>query len=97
LLNDADRAMVKFYVQAVVYARAWNIRTPEIDRAIQRLAFFTDILGDAKIREMAQGIVDPETKQPFVYEDGYFLRTRPGMSPLLVPDTLPVPLPVGSQ
>lgn len=97
LLNDADRAMVKFYVQAVVYSRAWNIRTPEIDRAIQRLAFFTDILGDAKMRELTQGIIDPETKQPFTYEDGYFLRTRPGMSPLLVPDTLPVPLPVGSQ
>ncbi len=97
LLNDADRAMVKFYVQSVVYARAWNIRTPEIDRAIQRLAFFTDILGDTKMREMSQGIVDPETKRPFAYEDGYFLRTRPGMSPILVPDTLPVPLPVGSQ
>jgi len=97
LLNDADRAMVKFYVQAVVYARAWNIRTPEIDRAIQRLAFFTDILGDAKMREMSQGVIDPETKQPFAYEDGYFLRTRPGMSPLLIPDTLPVPLPVGTQ
>ena len=97
LLNDADRAMVKFYAQAVVYSRAWNIRTPEIDRAIQRLAFFTDILGEAKMREMSQGIIDPVTKQPFVYEDGLFLRTRPGMSPLLVPDTLPVPLPVGGQ
>lgn len=97
LLNDADRAMIKFYVQAVVYSRAWNVRTPEVDRANQRLAFFTDILGDAKMRELAQGVIDPETKQPFVYEDGFFLRTRPGMSPLLVPDTLPVPLPVGSQ
>jgi hypothetical protein len=87
--------MVKFYVQAIVYARAWNIRTPEIDRAIQRLAFYTDILGDAKIREMSQGIIDPETRQPFVYQDGFFLRTRPGMSPQLNPDTLPVPLPVG--
>lgn len=97
LLNDADRAMIKFYVQAVVYARAWNIRTPEVDRAIQRLAFFTDILSDAKMRELTQGVIDPESKQPFVYEDGYFLRTRPGMAPLLTPDALPIPLPVGSQ
>ncbi|WP_281318174.1 hypothetical protein [Polyangium sp. y55x31] len=94
LLNDADRAMIKFYVQAVVYARAWNVRNPEVDHAIQRLAFFTDILGDAKIRDMSQGIIDPETGQPFQYQDGMFLRTRPGMAPALQPDGLPAPLPV---
>jgi len=94
LLNDADRAMIKFYVQAVVYARAWNVRNPEVDQAIQRLAFFTDILGDAKIRDMSQGIIDPETGQPFTYQDGMFLRTRPGMAPALQPDGLPAPLPV---
>ncbi|MRG93229.1 tetratricopeptide repeat protein [Polyangium spumosum] len=94
LLNDADRVMIKFYVQAVVYARAWNVRNPEVDHAIQRLAFFTDILGDAKIRDMSQGIIDPETGQPFQYADGMFLRTRPGMAPALEPDGLPAPLPV---
>ncbi len=94
LLNDADRAMIKFYAQAVVYARAWNIRNPEVDTAIQRLAFFTDILGDAKIRDMSQGIIDPETKQPFLYSDGMFLRTRPGMAQSLQPDGLAAPLPV---
>jgi hypothetical protein len=93
-LNDADKAMVKFYVEAVTWGRAWKVRNPPVDFAIQRLAFFTDILGDAKLREFSQGIIDPETKQPFQYRDGVFLRSRPGMTPPLTPDGLPAPLPV---
>lgn len=93
-LNDADKAMVKFYVEAVVWGKAWKVRNPAVDFAIQRLAFFTDILGDAKLREWSQGIVDPETKSAFEYKDGLFLRTRPGMTPPLAPDGLPMPLPV---
>ncbi|WP_438004400.1 hypothetical protein WME89_37265 [Sorangium sp. So ce321] len=94
LLADADVAMVKFYVESVVWAKAWKVRSPAVDYAIQRLAFFTDILGDAKLREWSQGIIDPETKRPFEYKDGLFLRTRPGMTPPLAPDGLPLPLPV---
>ncbi|WP_437293852.1 tetratricopeptide repeat protein [Sorangium sp. So ce426] len=94
LLNDADKAMVKFYVESVVWAKAWKVRNPAVDLAIQRLAFFTDILGDAKLREWSQGVIDPETKRPFEYKDGLFLRTRPGMTPPLAPDGLPLPLPV---
>ncbi|WP_437275693.1 hypothetical protein WME90_31190 [Sorangium sp. So ce375] len=94
LLADADKAMVKFYVESVVWAKAWKVRNPAVDLAIQRLAFFTDILGDAKLREWSQGVIDPETKRPFEYKDGLFLRTRPGMTPPLTPDGLPLPLPV---
>jgi len=94
MLTDADKAMIKFYVEAVVWARAWKVRNAAVDFAIQRLAFFTDILGDAKIREWSQGIVDPEAKSDFAYKDGFFLRTRPGLSPTLAPDGLPAPLPV---
>lgn len=93
-LNDADKAMVKFYVEAVVWARAFKVRNQAVDIAIQRLAFFTDILGDQKLREFSAGIMDPETKRPFEYRDGLFLRTRPGMTPPLTPNGLPGPLPV---
>ena len=93
-LNDADKAMVKFYVEAVVWAKAWKVRNPPVDTAIQRLAFFTDILGDAKLREFSQGILEPEAKRPFLYQDGIFLRSRPGMSLPLTADGLPEPLPV---
>ena len=93
-LAEADQPMVKFYVEAVVWARAWKVRNPAFDTAIQRLAFFTDILGDAKLREWSQGIVDPDGKKPFEYRDGVFLRSRPGLTPSLTPDGLPAPLPV---
>jgi hypothetical protein len=65
-----------------------------VDHAIRRLAFFTDILGNAKIREFSQGVLDPETKAPFVYQDNYFLRSRPGLTAPLSPNGLPAPLPV---
>ncbi len=93
-LNDADKAMVKFYTEAVVYGRAFKVRNAAVDTAIQRLAFYTNILGDQKLREFSQGVVDPETKAPFQYSDGVFLRTRPGMAPPLKSDDLPAPLPV---
>jgi tetratricopeptide (TPR) repeat protein len=96
-LNDADQAMVKFYAESIVWAKAWKVRNPAVDYAIRRLAFFTDIIGDAKMREWTQGIVDPETQKPFEYQDGMFLRTRPGMTPPLTPDGLPAPLPVVPQ
>jgi hypothetical protein len=93
-LADADKAMIKFYAESVVWSRAWKVRNAAVDNAIRRLAFFTDILGDAKMREYTQGILDPETKQPFQYKDGMFLRTRPGLTPTLTPDGMPAPLPV---
>jgi hypothetical protein len=86
--------MVKFYVEGVVWGKAWKVRNQAVDYAIQRLAFFTDILGDAKMREFSKGIIDPETKRAFEYSDGLFLRTRPGQTPPLKPDGLPTPLPV---
>jgi hypothetical protein len=93
-LDDADKAMIKFYTEAVVWGRAFKVRNAAVDTAIQRLAFFTNILGDPKMRGYTQGVLDPETKQPFVYQDGIFLRTRPGMAPPLKSDELPAPLPV---
>jgi hypothetical protein len=92
-LDDADKPMVKFYTEAVVYGRAFKVRNSAVDTAIQRLAFYTNILGDAKIRDLTQGVLDPETKQPFQYTDSYFLRTRPGMAQQLKSDELPSPLP----
>ena len=96
-LNDADQAMVKFYTESIVWSKAYKVRNHAVDYAIQRLAFFTDIVGDAKMREWTQGILDPETQKPFEYSDGMFLRTRPGMTPPLAPDGLPAPLPVVPQ
>jgi tetratricopeptide (TPR) repeat protein len=96
LLNDADQVMIRRYVEAVLVAKAGKVRNPAVDSAIQKLASYTDLLGDAKMRQFSQGVLDPSTKpaQPFQYKDGVFLRTRPGMTPPLTPDGLPAPLPV---
>ncbi len=93
-LNDADKAMVKFYAEAVVWAKTWKVRNQAVDYAIQKLAFYTDILGDAKLREFSQGILDPEGQKPFEYKDGMFLRSRPGMTPSLQANGVASPLPV---
>ncbi|PIE05543.1 MAG: hypothetical protein CSA75_04200, partial [Sorangium cellulosum] len=55
-LTDADKIMVKRYVESVALGRKYNISNPAIDRAVERLAFFTDVLGDAKLREYSQGV-----------------------------------------
>lgn len=93
MLAEADAAMVKFYAESTVWARSWKVRNQAVDRAIQRLAFVTDILGNDKMRTYTNGIVDPTTKEPFNYQDDYFLRSRPGLSPNITSTGLPTPLP----
>ena len=86
--------MVKFYTEAVVWAKASEGPQPDaVDHAIQRLAFFTDILGNAKLREFSQGVLDPETNTAFAYTDDIFLRTRPGMTVDPAVNGMPSPLP----
>ncbi|MBK8938937.1 MAG: hypothetical protein IPM79_15245 [Polyangiaceae bacterium] len=94
LLHEADKVMVNRYAEAVVWAKAFKVRTDAVDHAIRRLAFFTDIIGNAKLRDYTQGIVDPNTKQAFTYTDNVFLKTRPGLSPEVPANGMPAPLPV---
>jgi len=94
-LDEADKAMVKFYAEAVVWGKAYKVRTDAIDQAIRRLAFFTDILGNPKMKDYSQGVIDPQSKSPFVYTDNIFLRSRPGLTKDPSPDGMPAPLPAG--
>lgn len=87
-LTDADKIMVKRYAEAVALGRRYNISNPAIDRAVERLAFFTDVLGDAKLREYSQGI------SGFTYTDKMFMRSRPGIINQPEVDPVPNPLPV---
>ena len=93
LLEDADRRMIKGYVEATLWARAWKTKGPAVDAALQRLAFFTPVLGDARLRASSAGVVDPETQRPFEYRDGLFLTLRPGLPLAQVADGLPAPRP----
>lgn len=93
-LGGADQVMVNRYTQAIALARKYNINNPAVDRAIQRLAFVTDIIGDDKLRSYSQ---TPPKFEDFTYVDGMFLRARPGIVVDSEPDPLPPPLPVVPQ
>ena len=49
-LSGADNLMVRNYASSVYLARKYNVRSDYVSKAIGRLAYFTDIIGDAKLR-----------------------------------------------
>jgi hypothetical protein len=86
-LEGADRVMVDRYGKAITMARRYNVSNPAIVRAIQRLAFFTDVIGEAKLSSYTQAI--PELS----YTPGMFLRIRPGLVTSPEPGAMPPPAP----
>jgi hypothetical protein len=79
----ADQVMVDRYARAIFMAKKYNETNPAILRAIGRLAFFTELLGDAKLRTYIGRV--PEVK----YSDGMYLRSRPGLVTAPKPSGLP--------
>jgi tetratricopeptide (TPR) repeat protein len=84
-LAGADEAMIHFYAQSVALSRRYNVRNMAVNRANQRLAFFTDILGEAKMAAYTKGIAGLD------YREGLFLQTRPGL--IAPPPVQPLPPP----
>ncbi|HEY3595349.1 MAG TPA: hypothetical protein VGL13_15790, partial [Polyangiaceae bacterium] len=84
-LGSADEAMIHFYAQSVALSKRYNVRNQAVNRANQRLAFFTDILGEAKMAQYTKGISGLE------YREGLFLQTRPGL--IAAPPVQPLPPP----
>ena len=48
-LERSDRYLVERYSTAVALARRYNLSDPALTRAIRRLAFMTEVVGDAKM------------------------------------------------
>ncbi len=93
-LAAADRAMVGRYVTALELARKYKNHHPAIQGAAVRLAHFTDVLGDARMREYVTGTADPvRPTSRLTYGDGQYARGRPGKIQVL-PAGLPPPLPI---
>jgi outer membrane protein assembly factor BamD (BamD/ComL family) len=90
-LDSADRILVDRYATAVVLARRYNVSNPAITRAIRRLAFVTDVAGEAKMSGYASAIKDLN------YTPGMFQRMRPGLVTTPKPEGMPQPLPVLPQ
>src|SRR5690606_30887558 len=72
-LNSADEIAVVRYSESVVLSRRYNISKPEVVRAIRRLAFFTDVVGEAKMKAYTSRVKDLN------YTEGMFTRIRPGV------------------
>jgi len=86
-LNSADQVMIDRYGNAVVLARRYNVSNPQVVRSIRRLAFFTDVIGEAKMKQFSAGVKDLN------YTEGMFPRMRPGISSAPPPNGTPSPLP----
>ncbi|MFC1641529.1 tol-pal system YbgF family protein [Myxococcota bacterium] len=87
-LDSADQILVQRYATAIVLARRYSISNPAAVRAIRRLAFLTDVLGEARMQTYVGSVADLQ------YEPGMFAKIRPGMVTAPKPVGLPLPLPV---
>jgi hypothetical protein len=81
-LAGADEIMTKYYATSVAMARKYNVRNPQVQKAVGRLAYFTDIIGDAKLKEYVTKVTDPnDSSRKLDYKDGQYMQSRPGMLP----------------
>ncbi len=87
-LDSADQIVVDRYATAVMLARRYNLSNPAVTRAIRRLAFLTDVVGEGKMSTYTASVPD------LGYTPGMFQRMRPGVVTAPEPDGLPAPLPV---
>jgi hypothetical protein len=90
-LGGADELMVDRYGKSIMVARRYSVSNPAVTRAIRRLAFFTDVIGEAKMKQYTSGVKDLN------YTEGMFLRMRPGQVVSPQPQAAPPPLPVSAQ
>jgi hypothetical protein len=86
-LSSADQVAVDRYGGAVVLARRYNVNNAAVVRAIRRLAFLTDVVGEQKLANYASRVNDLN------YSEGMFLRLRPGMVTVPEVDLMPPPAP----
>jgi tetratricopeptide (TPR) repeat protein len=94
-LAGADELMVRHYANAVALGRKYNVRNALITKAIGRLAYYTDILGDANMSKYVTNTPDPTNKgaSKLGYTQNQYVQTRPGLAVLPPPQGNAKPLP----
>jgi hypothetical protein len=78
-LREAEERAVRAQVEVVLLARAFHVGGTEVVETRRRLAALARLLGDATLRAMSTGLMDPATQAPFVYQEGMFAGP-PGMT-----------------
>lgn len=96
-LAGADEVMVRRYATAVELARNYGVRGAAVANAVNRLAYFTDIIGNEKLRQYVTATTDPNDpahQRKLAYTDGMFVQRRPGIASVPAPSGVASPLPV---
>ncbi len=93
-LEVCNQKMVGKYVTSALIARKYNVKNTTVQKAVSRLAFFTDYLGDDKMKGYVEQTPDPlDANTKLVYTTGEFLQWRSGVDATPPPDGTPAPLP----
>jgi tetratricopeptide (TPR) repeat protein len=79
-LEVCNQKLVGKYVTAALIARKYNVKDAAVQNAVSRLAFFTDYLGDDKMKGYVENTPDPlDPNSKLVYRSGEFLQWRSGV------------------
>jgi hypothetical protein len=93
-LELCNQKMVGRYVTAAMIARQYNVKNAAVQNAVSRLAFFTDYLGDDKMKPYVENTPDPASpNSKLVYTSGEFLQWRSGVVATPPGNGEPAPLP----
>jgi hypothetical protein len=93
-LEVCNQKMVGKYVTAALIARKYNVKDTAVQNAVARLAFFTDYLGDDKMKPYVENTPDPsDPNSKLVYANGEFLQWRSGVVSTPPANGQPAPLP----
>jgi tetratricopeptide (TPR) repeat protein len=96
-INANDEILVRRYAQAVKLAQTYNVRTAWVTRAVARLAYLTDIIGNQKMRQYVTSTTDPTDPskvRKLSYTDNMYVQMRPGLPATPALTGVAAPLPV---
>jgi len=94
-LEVCNQKLVGKYATAFVVAKNYNVKDPTVQKGVARLAFFTDYLGDDKMKAYVEQTPDPlHPGGNLTYTSGQFLQSRSGVVTAPPANGQPAPLPV---
>jgi hypothetical protein len=89
-----NQKMIARYVTAALLARKYNVKNSTVQAGVSRLAYFTDYLGDDKMKPYVEATPDPlSPNSKLLYVSGEFLQWRSGVVATPPPSGQAAPLP----
>jgi hypothetical protein len=93
-MEICNQKMVSRYVAAALLARKYNVKNATVSAGVSRLAYFTDYMGDDKMKPYVEATPDPlNPNSKLVYAPGEFLQWRSGVVAAPPANGQPPPLP----